>query len=203
MVWWSRVVLRREQVGESYSALVPLRQRLAMLLFPICIGLMTSACSLTMHLTSLQVDPETTASIGTPSAAPLGAALDDEDWRRAQAALSLAVDPQGAGLPVNWDNPASKRRGSFVQTGNMVLSEQTICRPFSAVLVDHLSGGAPRESKHEGRACRTGPGEWAMRDVKPVGAVADAKSVTQALPPKSMPLMLSSEAKDKAEKASE
>ena len=144
-----------------------------------------------MHLTSMQLDEaETTASIGKPDT-PFGGKLDDEDWRRAQSALSLAVDPQGSGQPVNWDNPTSKRRGSFVQSGNMVLVNETICRPFSAVIVEVTAGVAPRESRHLGQACRMGPGEWVMRDVKPVPTIVQAE--TQPLPPKSAPLSLSTD----------
>jgi len=125
------------------------------------VALSASACSLTMQLASFNDEPETTASIpARPSmATKLDASLDDEDWRRAQSALSLAVDPQGPGLPVNWDNPASKRKGSFVAAGNMMIVQDTICRPFAATLVQPTG----KEAKHAGQACRLGPGEWALR----------------------------------------
>lgn len=123
----------------------------------------SGGCSLTMHLASFQNDPETTATVQrAPS--PLDPSLDDEDWRRAQAALSLAVDPQGSGQPVNWDNPSTKRKGSFAAAGNLVLVENTVCRPFNATVVQ--MGSAPREVKHSGQACRVGPGEWAMRQIQ-------------------------------------
>jgi surface antigen len=127
---------------------------------PIALG----GCSLTMHIASLQTDPEATASISRP-ASPLDPSLDEEDWRRAQAALSLAVDPQGSGQPVNWDNPATRRKGSFAPAGNLVLVENTICRPFMATISQ--AGGAAREIRHQGQACRVGPGEWAMRQIQP------------------------------------
>jgi surface antigen len=138
-------------------------------------------CGMTLSLTSLQIDPETTATVAR-QASPLDPALDDEDWRRAQAALSLAVDPQGAGLPVNWDNPATKRRGSFVPTGNMVLVENTICRPFAATIVH--AGTPPREVKHNGQACRLGPGEWAMKAATP------ASEATATIARQSAPMIL-------------
>jgi len=122
-----------------------------------------SGCSLTMHLASLQSDPEeTTATVSKP-VSPLDPSLDTEDWRRAQAALNLAVDPQGSGQPVNWDNPTTKRKGSFTQAGKLVLVENTVCRPFTATLVQVTVGQAPKETKHSGQACRVGPGEWALR----------------------------------------
>ena len=155
----------------------------------LCLGFAFAAagCSLTMHLTSFSDEPETTASIAPRGPTRLDASLDDEDWRRAQAALSLAVDPQGPGLPVNWDNPASKRKGSFVASGEMLLVKDTICRPFNAALVQ--PGG--KESKQSGQACRIGPGEWAMRldapnlDASP--ALAKKEGAAQPLPLQTMP----------------
>jgi surface antigen len=146
------------------------------------LGFAASGCSLTMHLTSFADEPETTASLAPRTPSRLDASLDDEDWRRAQSALSLAVDPQGPGLPVNWDNPATKRKGSFAAAGDMTLVQDTICRPFTASLVQ--PGG--QQSKQSGQACRIGPGEWAMRlDAVPGAARKDGQSrdgATQPLP---------------------
>jgi surface antigen len=135
---------------------------------------MLGACSLTMHLAAFKEEPETTASIANPAAA-LDPALDQEDWRRAQAALSLAVDPQGSGQPVNWDNPSSKRRGSFMPAGDLVLSEGTVCRAFTATIVE--TRPQPKETRRTGRACRIGPSEWALRtptEVQPASLAATA-----------------------------
>lgn len=134
------------------------------------LALAAGGCSLSMPLAGLQPDPETTASLARP-AARLDPALDDEDWRRAQSALSLAVDPQGSGEAVNWDNPATRRKGSFVPAGKLVLVENTVCRPFRATLSDQQAG-KPHEARMIGQACRTGPGAWAMREVKPEGTTA-------------------------------
>lgn len=171
----------------GYKAAIASRNRLAPL-FPLVVAaglaLCASACSLTMQLASLSDEPETTASIpARPSLATrLDSSLDDEDWRRAQSALSLAVDPQGPGLPVNWDNPASKRKGTFVASGNMVIVQDTICRPFAATLVQPTG----KEGKHTGHACRLGPGEWALRmdtPATPAKEVPGAKDLpSQPLP---------------------
>lgn len=153
------------------------------------VALSAAGCSLSMKLPSFQSEPEMTASV-TPATVPLSPHLDAEDWRRAQAAFSLAVDPQGSGQVVNWENPATKRKGSFIPAGNLVLAENTVCRPFRATLVEQANG-KPVETHHLGRACRTGPGEWAMREVAPEGAatasVGNAKApmkldVAQPLP---------------------
>lgn len=141
------------------------------------LAVLCGGCGVTMSLTSLNFDPETTASVArNPS--PLDPGLDEEDWRRAQAALSLAVDPQGGSLPVNWDNPASKRKGSFTAAGNMVLVENSICRPFTATV---LAPGAAREIRYRGEACRVGPGDWALKSAEPlVEATASTRGAGKA-----------------------
>lgn len=148
-------------IGDGFRNARPLAFMLGLVFgLPMALG----GCSLTMHIASLQTDPETTASISRP-ASPLDPSLDEEDWRRAQAALSLAVDPQGSGQPVNWDNPATRRKGTFAPAGNLVLVDNTICRPFTATISQ--AGGAARELRHQGQACRVGPGDWALRQMQP------------------------------------
>lgn len=172
------------------------RARGVALLLAMALGLGTGGCSLTMHLTSLQSDDEHTGSTTKP-VSPLSPHMDEEDWRRAQSALSLAVDPQGSGQPVNWDNPGSKRRGMFAPLGTVELTQTTVCRAFSAILIEQ---GAP-ESRHEGKACRQGPGEWAIRDIRKISATTTASTGPRAgdalplqpLPPKSQPMLLSGE----------
>lgn len=159
------------------------RARAQFAFLSLAIALFSTGCSLTMNLAGFSSEEETTASIA-PQTSVFPVPLDDEDWRRVNAALSLAVDPQGAGLPVNWDNPASKRRGSFEQSGTLAIVGHTICRPFKARIVDGL-----KESQHVGQACRTGPSEWAMRDVKPAGAALATKESEHKIPP-AVPAML-------------
>lgn len=150
----------------------------------LALALLTSGCALTMSIPGFGgADDETTASINTTPVAAFAIPLDEEDWRRASAALTLAVDPQGAGLPVNWDNPASKKHGRFEPTGGLAVIGNTICRPFRAFVAQKPHEKlAAREVMHQGQACRTGPGEWAMRDVKPSGQVARAEDAEQKLP---------------------
>lgn len=178
---------RRAGSEDGYNAPGTLRNRIGgvgALLLAAGLAMASGGCSLTMHLASFQSDPETTSAVPrTPS--PLDPSLDDEDWRRAQAALNLAVDPQGSGQPVNWDNPSTKRKGSFAAAGNLVLVENTVCRPFSATIVQ--AGPAPREVKHSGQACRVGPGEWAMRQTQPAPGDTTAKIRANALLPLKAP----------------
>lgn len=104
---------------------------------------------------------DTTASI--PKRAPtLSHALDSEDARRAGAAMSTALDPQGSGATVNWDNPQSGAKGSFTPVGQAYPLDGKVCRAFLAEV-------AARETqdKLQGAACREKSADWALIDVKP------------------------------------
>lgn len=121
-----------------------------------------AACTLTMPIASLANDDEITGSV-TPTPAPtLSPKLDAEDLRRATAALALAVDPQGNGAPVSWDNPVSGRKGSFAAAGPLYILEDRVCRSFIATMA---GGGA--DAQMQGSACRLGPNEWMLREIKP------------------------------------
>ncbi|MGH6800680.1 MAG: RT0821/Lpp0805 family surface protein [Methylocella sp.] len=72
---------------------------------------------------------EDAEAVSKPSLAGL---LDAEDWRRAKAALSTALDPQGNGSLVGWDNPDSGNKGSFTPVGKPFPMEAGICRVFLA-----------------------------------------------------------------------
>lgn len=93
---------------------------------------------------------------------PLAGLLDGEDWRRAKAALSTALDPQGNGLLVGWDNPDSGNKGSFTPVGKPFPLEARICRVFLAE-VDRKGD----EQAMQGTACSDKRGEWTIADAKP------------------------------------
>jgi len=95
-------------------------------------------------------------------ASPLSPNLDVEDWRRAKGAMALALDPQGNGAPVSWDNPRSGARGAFTPVGQATPVDDRICRAFIA----ELGGSAPARSL-QGTACRNRAGEWTIGEVKP------------------------------------
>ncbi len=127
------------------------------------IALSTSACSFSLGLSALDDnEPKTTGSIASKSDVTLSSELDQEDWRRARAALAVALDPQGPGTQVSWDNPATSRKGTFTPLGAPYVKDDQICRSFSA----HLGG--PSSSMVQGTACRPSGGEWALKEVKPV-----------------------------------
>lgn len=106
---------------------------------------------------------DVTGSISRPKAPPLSPDLDAEDWRRAQGALALALDPQGNGAPVAWDNPQTKVEGIFIPAGPAFARDGKVCRAFTAKL-----GGTHPARELQGDACREKDGEWTLGPVKPV-----------------------------------
>jgi len=126
------------------------------------IALATGGCSVTMPIGSLAGDDEVTGSTDARPAPILSSKFDAEDTRRAHAALAIAVDPQGNGAPVSWDNPVSGKKGSFVAAGPLYVVDDRVCRSFIAQLTL-----ASDTSQLQGSTCRTGPNEWFLREVKP------------------------------------
>ncbi|AWN51665.1 RT0821/Lpp0805 family surface protein [Methylobacterium sp. 17Sr1-1] len=111
-------------------------------------------------------EPESTGSI--EPAAPrrdrdlsFGPDLSGEDWRRAKAALSVALDPQGNGQPVKWDNPDSGMRGMVNPTGLPFVKNDEICRGFLASVI-----GPGRNRFVRGTGCRPSGGAWELKSVK-------------------------------------
>lgn len=116
-----------------------------------------AACS--FAIPSLVPDgDESTGSIG--AAATVGRELGLEDARRARSALALALDPQGSGTAVNWDNPDTKVRGTITPVGQPYVRESEICRDFKA-----LVSRTGRATTRDGTACRVSPDEWAIQYV--------------------------------------
>lgn len=120
------------------------------------------ACSMTFPMASLVDEPETTSSLGARPVSPLSADLGTEDWRRAKAALAVALDPQGSGAQVSWDNPDTGLKGSFTPVGQPFVKSDEICRAFLASVT-----GSATASSLQGTACRPSGGEWAITEVKP------------------------------------
>lgn len=134
------------------------------------VALSTTACSYSLGMAGLdEEEPKATGTLAqaavTPaSLTPLSADLNEEDWRRAKAALAVALDPQGPGTQVSWDNPETSMKGTFTPTGAPFVKDDEICRAFSA----QLSGTA--STSLQGTACRLSGDEWTIKDVKPVKA---------------------------------
>ncbi|MCB5175241.1 RT0821/Lpp0805 family surface protein [Microvirga lenta] len=132
------------------------------------IALSAGACSFSFGVVGLDemaAEPQVTGAIA-PKPTILSADLDEEDWRRARAALAVALDPQGPGTQVSWDNPASDRKGTFTPASAPFVKDDQICRTFTAL----ISGASP--ASLQGMACRPSGGEWAIKEVKPVKGTA-------------------------------
>ncbi|MBP1181852.1 surface antigen [Methylobacterium sp. PvR107] len=87
--------------------------------------------------------------------------LVEEDWRRARAALGVALDPQGNGRPVKWDNPETGLHGTVNPTGLPYVAEDLICRNFLASVV------APGRSRFvRGTGCKPSGGQWTLKRVR-------------------------------------
>ncbi len=132
-----------------------------------CCGL--SGCSVAIPVASSpksalwqSAAEDTTGSIG--KAPPkLSRRLDPEDLRRALAAMSTALDPQGSGASVHWDNPQSGAKGSFTPAGPAYPLDGKICRAFVA----EIEAGETSE-RLKGAACREKTVEWALTEAKPL-----------------------------------
>jgi surface antigen len=86
----------------------------------------------------------------------IGAALDDDDKKRAYAAQLQALETGPSGAPVAWRNPDSGRYGDVVP-GPAYQVNGASCRQFTnTVFID----GKPQSMR--GTACRNPDGTWSM-----------------------------------------
>jgi surface antigen len=84
----------------------------------------------------------------------IGAALDDEDRRRAYEAQMAALETGQSGAPVTWRNPDSGRYGTIVP-GPAYQQANGMCRQFThTIYID----GRPQTAR--GTACRNPDGTW-------------------------------------------
>jgi surface antigen len=104
----------------------------------------------------------------------LSSVLDDEDLRRAGAAMAAALDPQGNGAVVKWDNPASGAHGAFTPAGFPYPLDGRVCRAFVAELAT-----ATREEQLEGAACRDKTADWALVRIGPAKKTAEKGATTR------------------------
>jgi surface antigen len=86
----------------------------------------------------------------------IGAALDDEDRRRAYAAQMQALEAGPSGSPVAWRNPDSGRYGNVVP-GPAYQANGSTCRSYThTIFID----GNPQTGR--GTACRNPDGTWSL-----------------------------------------
>lgn len=130
-----------------------------------CAAVFASAgCSMSIPLSPFKAsaaDADVTGSINKPVTA-LSRRLDAEDWRRARAALGTALDPQGNGSVVSWENAQTGAKGTFVPVAQIYPSDDKICRAFIARI--ETDGGL---EDVQGTACRDTSPEWSILDARP------------------------------------
>ena len=98
----------------------------------------------------------TGAAVGGFLGNRIGAALDDEDKRRAYAAQMQALETGPSGAPVAWRNPDSGRYGNVVP-GPAYQANGATCRSYSqTIYID----GNPQAAR--GTACRNPDGSWTV-----------------------------------------
>ena len=127
-----------------------------------CLPAILAGCSMAFPISPLMSPVSKEDAAGAIPKAPLAGLLDAEDWRRAKAALSTALDPQGNGSLVGWDNPDSGNKGSFTPVGKPYPSEAGICRVFLAEV--DCKGD---EHAIQGTACSDMRGDWKIAEAKP------------------------------------
>jgi surface antigen len=127
-------------------------------------ALAASGCSMSFSGFFASDDEMSTGTITlkTPGVSPLSPDLTAEDWRRASAALAVALDPQGNGASTGWDNPETGLKGSISPVGSPFVKDHEVCRAFLATTV--TSRG---QDWVQGSACKPSGGEWAVKGVKP------------------------------------
>lgn len=125
------------------------------------LGVTAAGCSISMPMNGFVTDQMATGSIQRPDAL-LFKALDQEDDRRAKAALAVALDPQGNGASVAWSNPQSGAKGVFVASAPPFTRDSLVCRAFTA----HVMPDAKSEREVDGSACRGEGGEWRVAEAR-------------------------------------
>lgn len=122
-----------------------------------------AGCALPVSMPGMG-DEVSTGTIKPTVVSPFSAEMDVEDWRRAKSALETALDPQGNGAKVAWDNPQTGAKGAFVPLAQPYPKEDGICRAFTARV--EVQGRAPRMLKSS--ACRRNGGDWIVGNVVPI-----------------------------------
>jgi 17 kDa outer membrane surface antigen len=125
----------------------------------LCFSFSLGGCS--FSIAPLLGDSDTTGA--SKPVEPISSALDLEDWRRAKAAMALALDPKGDGTTVHWDNPTTAANGAFTAVGEPYSVRGRTCRSFLADVTTHASGQHLR-----GEACRGLADEWAVSMVNDI-----------------------------------
>ncbi len=105
--------------------------------------------------------PDKSDVTGSNSSVPFGRLLDEEDRRRQKAALATALDPQGDGSPIRWENPRTGNQGMFNPQGHAFTMDGKVCRSFIGELKQDSNQKAIL-----GTACAVNAGDWEVHTMK-------------------------------------
>ena len=127
-----------------------------------CVLAACGGCS--FSIAPLAPAPEDTTGSIKKTEKRFSAELGQEDWRRAKGALVLALDPQGNGKPVKWDNPETSMSGEVTPDGPPFVEADEVCRRFRAT-VEAASGPSTSVG---GSACRlSAADDWEIKSLGP------------------------------------
>lgn len=124
------------------------------------VGPTLGGCSMSFPMSSLL--PGSDDITGSLPKVPFGSLLDEEDRRREKAALATALDPQGDGSTVHWENAKSGSKGFLTAAGHAYPFDSKICRAFLAELTRD-----DEKRTAQGTACAVAAGEWEVKDTRP------------------------------------
>jgi hypothetical protein len=79
-----------------------------------------------------------------------------------EGTIATALDPQGDGSTIHWENPKTSHEGSITPVGHAYTADGQVCRAFIGDLV-HDKG----HRTVQGTACTIAAGQWAAKDMKP------------------------------------
>lgn len=118
-----------------------------------CVLVALSLGGCAMAIPPLWSDSEPTGAIRP---APLLAeTLAPADLEQAKPALAAALEPATGRSRVDWHNPDSASRGSFVPVGAAYHAGNRLCRAFAGQVTTDVT-----TARLEGRACREPDGNW-------------------------------------------
>lgn len=101
-----------------FSSLLLFSQRAAKLSIFGFLPAVLAGCSMSFPISPLMSAKED--ATGTVPKSPIASLLEPEDWRRAKAALSTALDPQGNGSLVGWENPIRATKALLLRSAKPI-----------------------------------------------------------------------------------
>ena len=89
----------------------------------------------------------------------------DRDLAYAKAAAQEVLRNGEKDASLDWENPATGARGTVTPIASAYVQDGQTCRDFLASYVTKSA-----QAWLQGSACRTGRGEWQVKNLKPISA---------------------------------